>query len=152
MASEQQDALATVGRCLAESVSGLTEPVLERRHEDVMAWAETEIGLERSYAEQIYSLAEEEELAPVFAFLLVQCGVGVRELERPEPDGDDSASQQSPPGWVGSEGVELDDVVLERRLRASFRRFRSRLSTGASTEDAVAAFLAEPDVGPLRLR
>jgi hypothetical protein len=138
--------------CLEEGVAGLTGSALERRHESLMEWAETDLGLPREYAEQVYALAEEEELLPVYGFLVVRCGVGVRELEPPEQDADESASQQAPPEWLGEEGVELDDITLERRLRATFRRLRSHLEAAPAPEAAVRAFLAEPDVAPVRLR
>lgn len=138
--------------CLIESVAALTGAVAERRHEELMEWAEEELGLDRGYAEQVYALAEEEELEPIYALLLIRCGVGVRELEPPEQDGDELASQQTPPEWVETEGVELDDVALERRLRASFRRLRSSLEQSESAAAAVRAFLDEADVGAVRLR
>jgi hypothetical protein len=110
-----------------------------------------ELGLERAQAEQIYALAEEEQLEPIFAFQLVRCRVGVRELELPHQDAVESAAQEAPPGWLQTEGVELDDVALERRLRLSFRRFRSLLETRGDPVSAARAFMAEPDVGPLHL-
>lgn len=139
-------------RCLAEGVASLTGSALERRHEALMEWAEVELGLPREYAEQVYALAEEEELEPVFGFLLVRCGIGVRELESPDPDADEEASQQTPPGWIRSDSVELDDIMLERRLRASFRRLRTHLADATGPAAGVAAFLAEDDIGPTPLR
>lgn len=136
---------------LIRAVSSLTGAPHERRHEALMEWAETELRLERDYAEQIYALAEEEELEPVYAFHLVRSGLGVRELEEPEQDMDEEAVQQAPPDWVAEETVELEDVILERRLRASFRRLRSHLNNSASPADGVRNFLAEPDVGAVRL-
>lgn len=137
---------------LIRAVASLTGEPHERRHEALMEWAETELRLDREYAEQIYALAEEEELEPVYAFHLVRSGLGVRELEEPEQDMDEEAVQQAPPNWVAEESVELEDVVLERRLRASFRRLRSHISNSTSPTDAVAGFLNEPDVGAVRLR
>jgi hypothetical protein len=148
MADRNSDAAA--GRCLRDSLAGLGNDEMERRHEALMAWAE-DIGLEREYAEQVYALAEEVELEPIYAFQLVRCGIGVRELEPPEQDADDGAAQQAPPGWVGEESVELDDVRLERRLRATFRRFRTHVAEHGSAVAAVDSFLAEPDVAAQRL-
>lgn len=136
---------------LFRDVVSLTGEPHERRHEALMEWAEGELGLERAYAEQIYTLAEEEELEPIHAFQLIRSGLGVRELEPPEQDMDD-ATQQSPPEWVAEDAVELDDIELERHLRASFRRLRSHLNSHASPAEAITAFLAEPDVGSVRLR
>jgi hypothetical protein len=53
---------------------------------------------------------------------------------------------------VAEDAVELDDIALERGLRASFRRLRSHLDDEASAAAGVIAFLAEPDVGLVRLR
>lgn len=139
-------------RCLEQGVAELTGSATERRHEALMEWAEIELGLERAFAEQVYALAEEEDLLPVHGFLLVRCGMGVRELEEPEQDGDDFAAQQTPPEWLDEEGVELEDVALERRLRATFRRLRGHLEQSPDAEAAVRAFLADTDVAPVRLR
>lgn len=124
----------------------------ERRHEALMEWAEQDLGLDRDYAEQVYLLAEEEELEPVFAFHLVKSGLGVRELEEPDQDMDEEAVQQAPPDWVVEDSVEFEDVALERRLRASFRRLRAHLEDHSTPAEAVMVFLDEPDVGPVRLR
>jgi hypothetical protein len=138
--------------CLQEAISRLTGGAAERRHEPLMEWAVLDLGLERDYAEQVYAVAEEEELEPVYALLLVRCGLGVLELEAPEPDAAENASQQAPPDWLGEETVELDDVALERRLRASFRRFRSHLAALGTASAAADAFAAEPDVAAVRMR
>lgn len=149
---QDTDVTAPAVDCLGRGAREATEAAAERRHEVLMERAEAE-GLDREFAEKVYLLAEEEELEPVYAFLLVRCGVGVRELEPPEVDpDDDAAAQQAPPGWVGAEQVELDDVVLERRLRATFRRFRAMLASHSTTDAAVQAFVGEADVADLRLR
>ena len=137
---------------LLREVSSLTGAPHERRHEALMEWAESDLGLDRAYAEEIYALANEEDLEPAIAFLLVHSGLGVQELETPEQDMDEEATQQAPPDWVAEDSVELDDVTLERRLRASFRRLRSHLDESAAAAEAVRAFLRAPDVGLVRLR
>jgi hypothetical protein len=140
-------------RCLRDGVDALTgDAATERRHEALMEWAEGELGLDRGWAEDVYALAEEVELEPVYAFLLVRCGVGVTELEPPEQDPDEEAVQQDPPEWVGADAVELQDLALERRLRGTFRRMRGHLERAASPAAAVEALLAEPDVGAVRMR
>ena len=78
--------------------------------------------------------------------------LGVQELETPDQDMDEEATQQAPPDWVAEDVVELDDVTLERRLRASFRRLRSHLDESAAAAEAITSFLREPDVGMVRLR
>ena len=136
--------------CLRKSIAAIGDGP-ERRHEVLMEWAETELGMEREFAEQVYALSEEEQLEPIYAFQLLRCGIGVRELTPPEADQDlEMASQQAPPGWVEDETIELDDVALERHLRSSFRRLRGHLERDA--DGGVDAFLAEPDVGLVRLR
>jgi len=140
------------GEALRRFARELGTEIPERRHEQLVEWAESELGLDRSYAEQVYALAQEERLEPVLAFELVRAGVGVRELEQPEQDMDEEASQQTPPDWVAEDAVELDDVALERRLRASFRRLRSHLESSDTPVEAVEAFLADADVGPQRMR
>lgn len=140
------------GDCLERAVRERSEDGVERRHEALMAAAVTELGLELAQAEQIYALAEEEQLEPVFAFQLVRCGVGVRELEPPSQDAAAAAAQEAPPGWVATEPVQLDDIALERHLRLSFRRFRALLEARRDPVEAARAFMAEPDVGPLRVR
>lgn len=136
---------------LTRAVSSLTGAPHERRHEALMEWAESDLNLDREYAEQIYALAEEEDLEPIYAFHLVHSGLGVRELEEPDQDMEETV-QQRPPEWVADDAVELEDVVLERRLRASFRRLRSHLEQSVTASNAITDFLAEPDVGAVTLR
>jgi hypothetical protein len=146
--------VAAAQQCLRDAVAGLTGSAAERRHEPLLEWAVEEVGLERGYAEQLYALSEEVGLEPVYGFLLVRCGLGVVELERPEaePEAEDVAAQQAPPDWLGSADVELDDVALERRLRATLRRFRGLLDEAGDAGAAVERYLAEEDVEVTRLR
>jgi hypothetical protein len=135
-------------RCLAQRIASLTgDASMERRHEALMEWSVSELNIQREYAEQVYALAEEENVEPVHALLLVHCGVGVQELEAPEQDSEEAAHQAAPPEWVETEQVEFADVALERRLRSTFRRWRTKLEESGSAAAAVAALLAEPDVG-----
>jgi hypothetical protein len=140
----------TAGECLRQGVSGIG--AMERRHESLMEWAETQLGLEREYAEQVYALAEESGLEPVYAFVLIRCGLGVQELETPEQDAGEQAAQQAPPEWVGEDMVQLEDIALERRLRATFRRLRGHMDEAPTPGAAVDAFLGSEDVGPVALR
>ena len=139
--------------CLTRSIGALKEDGVERRHESVMAFAEGELGLERAYAEQVYMLSEEEQLEPIYAFQLIRCGMGVRDLVKPERDTEVyAASQEAPPDWVGEAMVEMSDATLERRLRNTFRRFRACLEDAATPVDAVHSFLAEADVDAVQLK
>ncbi|CAN5782628.1 hypothetical protein BH23GEM9_BH23GEM9_28420 [soil metagenome] len=149
---ERDSEVEAARQCVRDSVAGLSAEGVERRHEWLMEWAETEIGLERDYAEQVYALAEECELEPVYGFLLVRCNVGVRELEAPDQDADELASQQAPPEWLEGDTVELEDVAMERRLRTTFRRLRTHLSESSAAAAGIDAFLSEPDIGIVLLR
>lgn len=135
---------------LVRGVASLTGAPYERRHEALMEWAEAH-GMERAYAEQIFALAEEEDLEPVLALHVVRAGIGVRELQEPEQDMDEDAMQQAPPEWVAEDVVEMDDIALERTLRATFRRLRSHVEASGSAPAAIEAMLREPDIGLVRL-
>jgi hypothetical protein len=138
------------GECLKQGIAGLS--AVERRHETLMTWAEHELGLERQYAEQVYALAEESGLEPVYAFVLIRCRVGVLQLEEPEPDADEVAAQQAPPDWVGEDRVRLSNVALERRLRTTFRRLHTHMEEAPTPGHAIDAFLSAEDVGEVDLR
>jgi len=137
--------------CLERAVRERCADGVERRHEAVIEVAVAELGLELAQAEQIYALAEEEQLEPVFAFQLIRCGVGVRELERPPHGESQAAAQAAPPGWVAAPARSSEEIVPERRLRLSFRRFRGLLEAHGDAVAAARAFMAEPDVGRLRV-
>lgn len=117
----------------------------ERRHEPLMersqAW-----GLERSEAEDVYALAEEEGLEPELGLLLVASGLGVGELAPVERDPEGSGIQQAPPEWVSAGEVPGAVAQRERRLRVSFRRLRACYEATGSAAEAVHRFAAEPDV------
>lgn len=142
----------TGGAKLLSALESLRGQEVERRHEVLMEWAEEDLGLSVEYAEQVYALAEEEGLEPLYALHLVGAGLGVRELEAPEQDMEEAATQQAPPEWVAEDAVELADVALERRLRSTFRRFRAHLETGEDARSAALRFLEDADVGSVRLR
>jgi len=127
----------------AAEVEARGEP--ERRHETLMDRAQS-WGMERRDAEAIYALALEEGLEPELGLLLAGSGVGVRELERIERDPSGDGLQQQPPEWVAEGEVPQAEAQRERRLRVSFRRFRSLREEAGSAADAVERFAAEPDV------
>lgn len=117
----------------------------ERRHETLMERAESQ-GLERRSAEEVYLLAEEEGLEPELGLLLAASGVGVRELEPIERDPSGDGLQQQPPDWVTEGEVPRSEAQRERRLRVSFRRFRSHYESSGSAAEALERFAGEPDV------
>jgi len=117
----------------------------ERRHETLMERAEG-WGLPRTDAEQAYALAEESGLEPELGLLLRISGVGVTELEPVDALRPDPGQQQAPPEWVEAADVAPEEAQRERRLRLSFRRMAGLLAGSRSAVEAVARFLAEPDV------
>lgn len=122
----------------AERASGVA-----RRHEELIRRATEDEVLTIEEAEHAYELAEQESLEPAYALALVRSGFLVRELVPPEPP--EEAMQQDAPGWI-QPADENDELVLERRLRASLRRLRSLLERCATAGAAADAYLAEPDV------
>lgn len=117
----------------------------ERRHETLMERAESR-GMDRREAEEVYALALEEGLEPELGLLLAASGVGARELERIERDPSGDGLQQQPPEWVAEGEVPQAEAQRERRLRVSFRRFRSLHEQSGSAAEALERFAAEPDV------
>ena len=137
--------------CLERAVVERVAEGVERRHEALLEWATVELGMERGAAEQVYALAEEERLEPVYAFQLVRCGRGVRNLLPTTAASAEASTQQEPPAWVVPEGLQLSDIERERRLRQSFRRFRGLLESTDDPVLAARAYVAEPDVGPIEI-
>ena len=125
----------------------------ELRRDRIVEGAEDR-GLDRPTAEQAYDIAREERLQPAYALALVLEGVSIRPLESPAPDVE--TSEPNEPEWVDAPPApELAE--RERRLRQTFRRFRSHLAdagSGAPDESAgpgvagaaVAALADEPDL------
>jgi hypothetical protein len=130
------------GQCLIDRAQALQEEATHRRAELV----EREVGggLDRAVAEEVYDLAREEGLDPLFAFALAECGVAVRVDPAGEPDAPQAVERE--PDWIRP----VDPVRAERELtlRRTFRRLRALLESHASPEEALRAFAAEPDVGP----
>ncbi|MBX6363019.1 MAG: hypothetical protein IRZ00_04050 [Gemmatimonadetes bacterium] len=133
-------------RCLIEGVRHLEEDAHGRRRAELVERAVREDGLDRAEAEQVYTVAEEEGLEPAFAFQLVRCGVGVRWPG--EADGAATTlDAEVPPEWVAPVATPPADAARrEWRLRASFRRLRRLLEERRTPEDALRAFVEEPDV------
>jgi hypothetical protein len=160
MADQRQDPAAGAARalqrfrersggtaeCLIGKARSLQKDASRRRLE--LVEREVEEGrVARELAEEVYDLAREEGLDPLFAFALVECGVAIV-IEPDEPDA--PAVSDRAPEWIHPAHLERDD--RERRLRRTFRRLRSLLERSATPEDALAAFAAEPDVGHIDLR
>jgi hypothetical protein len=122
----------------------------ERRRETLIERAAAS-GLTRDFAELIYATAQDEGVEPAFAFELVRCGVGVRQLDElvyAESPGEDTMTMSAPPPELLAPVAPQDEVAeRERRLRLSFRRLRHHIEAHATPEAALSAFAAEPDVG-----
>lgn len=122
------------------------EPATRERKSDLLEEAR-EAGMPEPLADMLYDIAHEEGLDPGLAFDLVRSGIGVA----PPPGGVSNAAQvpvSDPhlPEWFFQPSPP-DELLRERMLRISFRRFRSLLEQHPEVEDAFRAFADEPDVG-----
>lgn len=125
---------------------GAEEPGTRERKSDLMDEAE-EAAMPEQLAEMLYDVAREEGIDPGLGFDLVRSGLGVA----PPPEGVSNAAQapvSDPylPEWFFQPSTP-DELLRERMLRVSFRRFRSLLEQHPEVEDAFRAFADEPDVG-----
>lgn len=143
----EADADGTAAGCLLEGVRRLEADRLGRRRAELVGRAVREGGLEWSDAEQVYAVSEEEGLDPAFAFQLVRCGVGVR-WPGDAPLAATTLDAEVPPEWVAPPATTPppESARREWRLRASFRRLRRLLEERKTPEDALLAFVDEPDV------
>jgi hypothetical protein len=121
-------------------------PELERRRVALMEGVSQRSGVRTSVLGQAYDLALEVGLDPVLALEIVGCGVAVLELPAAEPE--ENVSSPQPPAWVAPPLLPPDRLLLERRMRLTFRRMRTALEEHPDLDQAVAAFCAAPDVGP----
>ena len=111
----------------------------------MVAGVERRTHVPRSVLERAYDLAREAGLDPALALELVGCGVSVVELD-PDPTVAEQAHSSIPPDWVESPPGDTDVVILERRLRLTFRRLRTLLEREDDLKGAIEAFACEPDV------
>lgn len=135
--------------CLLEAAARLDDPDRPRRQAELVEQFTRDTGAGRDDAEDIYRVAREEGLEPAFAFELVRCGVAVRGPDDAVPTeikGDTALAQGSVPEWVAGPPSDEEEARRERRLRTSFRRLRRLLTEHPEPEDALVAFLEEPDV------
>lgn len=116
----------------------------EHRRELLVEHAEDR-GVDRTTAEQAYDIAREERLDPAYGLALVLEGISVRPLASPRPDVD--TSEPNEPEWVDAP-PRAELAERERRLRQTFRRFRSHLDEGDGAASAARAFVREPDLEP----
>ncbi|MGH7458237.1 MAG: hypothetical protein ACREKN_04020 [Longimicrobiaceae bacterium] len=125
--------------------AGLSAKERERRRSELMDDAE-EAGMPLALAEALYDVAREEGLDPDLGFELVRGGLAVQ-----PPDGGVVNAPAHPtvdryrPEWL-EPPAPTDELLRERALRLSFRRFASLVRERGSVEKALRAFAAEPDV------
>ncbi len=121
----------------------------ERRRSELVDRAVRGSGLEWAEAEGVYDLAHEEGLDPALAFELLHCHVLVLGPEdiRPTESRAGTELEDRPPEWIGAPPPPEAEARRERRLRGSFRRLRRLLEERGSPEEALVAFVEEPDVG-----
>lgn len=122
------------------------DPGTRERKSDLMEEGRA-AGMPEPLTEMLYDIAQEEGIDPGLAFDLVRSGLGVA----PPPGGVSNAAQvpvSDPhlPEWFFQPSTP-DELLRERMLRVSFRRFRSLLEQHPEVEDAFRAFADEPDVG-----
>jgi hypothetical protein len=129
--------------CLRARLRAL--PELSERHADMVAGVEARTHVPRTVLERAYDLAREAGLDPALALELVGCGVSVVELD-PEPTVAEEAHSSNPPDWVAPPAAPVDVLVLERRLRLTFRRLRTLLEREDDLNAAIEKFAREPDV------
>lgn len=130
--------------CLLERATVADEEAAgRRRREELVGHGTQDLHLSRELAEFVYDLAWEEGLEPAFAFELVGCGVRVCDLD--EEGEDVSASVQGAPEWI-ADPTPTAAARRERQLRLSFRRLKRLLDERPTTQDALIAFVDEPDV------
>ncbi len=121
----------------------------ERRRSELVERAVRATGLDWGEAEAVYDLAREEGLDPALAFELLHCHVLVLGPEdvRPAESRDGTELEDRPPEWIAAAPPPAEEARRERRLRGSFRRLRRLLEERGTPEEALLAFVEEPDVG-----
>ncbi len=145
-AAERGEAAA----CLLARAQGLEALAgHERRRSELVERAVRASGLEWGEAEAVYDIAREEGLDPALAFELLHCRVLVLGPEdvRPTESRAGTELEERPPEWIAAPPPPEEVARRERRLRASFRRVRKLLEERGTPEEALVAFVEEPDVG-----
>lgn len=129
--------------CLRLGVFGAPAGVHPRRRDELIDLAVERLGMSHTAAQDVYDIAIDERLDPAYAFELVRCGVAV--VRHEAPDDDAPVVDTGNPQWLG-DTPPPPEAVLERMLRATFRRLRGLIETHGDNDAALAAFVREPDV------
>lgn len=116
-----------------------------RRREDLIQRV-LDAGHSHEYADQIYDVALEENCDPALAIEVVLAGVGVRDLMPAELDNWEETQVEAPPQWI-QEPPPAEEAERERQMRLTFRRLRSLTEENGSSQEALKAFVRQPDVG-----
>lgn len=124
---------------------GFGERERAQRRIEILQQAEAD-GLPPGLAELLYDVAREEGVDPGLAYEVVRSGLGVV----PPKEGVSNAPMQREtdkyvPEWLAP-ALPTDEVLRERMLRLSFLRLRALLNRHESVEEALRAFVQEPDV------
>jgi hypothetical protein len=135
-------------RCLRGRLTILSEMAgRERRRAELLEDLEQRSWIDRPVLDLAYDLAEEEDLDPAIALELVGCGVAVVELEPPGKSVAGEAHSLTLPDLTPVT-EPADVLVLERRLRLTFRRFRALLEQHHELPAAVEALAEQLDAQP----
>jgi len=135
--------------CLLSRLETLAESSV--RHADLISAAEERTHIPVSVLERAYDIAQEAGLDPGLALELVGCGVAFVELEQPASVAG-QAHSSNPPEWVAPPAEAASELVLERRLRLTFRRLRTVLEQVDNLPKALEQFAQEADVQPYDYR
>jgi hypothetical protein len=142
----EAEADGTGASCLLDGVRRLEADRVGRRRAELVERAVRQGGLEWSEAEEVYQVSEDEGLDPAFAFQLVFCGVGVRWPGEAPLAGTTLDAEVTPEWLAPPTPTAPESARREWRLRASFRRLRRLLEERKTPEEALQAFVDEPDV------
>ncbi len=143
--SEDQEWL----KCLRSRLDNLAQSSV--RHMELITEVQSRSQVPLTVLERAYDIAQETGLEPALALEMVGCGVCVVELEEPLAVADETHSS-NPPDWVTPPLEPNDVLILERRLRLTFRRLRTLLEQVGDLQGALNEFGRQPDVGPYDFR
>ena len=131
---------------LLSRAAQLDEGAVSRRRDDLVQRA-VDAGIPRESADQVYDVANEENVDPAAAMEIVIAGIGVRDLTEPAREAWEESQVEAPPAWVAE--PDPVDAARERHVRNSLRRLRSIMEHTPSSREALNEFVRQADVGPV---